>query len=136
MYTSCSLLLPTQPIPFLGFIAAGWGSPAEEELIDLISFDEWLIRNKEASFLLRVSSTAMKGEGINPGDVLIVERGKKPNQGDVILAEVDSEWLMRRYELKNGKPWLIAANAAYKPIEPLESLRVVGVVISVIRKFY
>lgn len=38
-------------IRILGVIEAGWPSPAEEELLDTMSFDEYLAPNKEASYI-------------------------------------------------------------------------------------
>ena len=43
------------PIKLLGTVQAGFPSPAEEENVDTISLDEWLIHNKEASFMLKVT---------------------------------------------------------------------------------
>lgn len=81
-------------LPMLGEIAAGFPSPAEEELRDVISFDEYLVPRPEASFLLKVSGDSMIGEGIREGDMVIVERGREPKNGDIILAEVDGAWTM------------------------------------------
>jgi len=41
-------------LPMVGDVAAGFPSPAEEELRDVISFDEYLITKPGTSFLLRV----------------------------------------------------------------------------------
>ena len=112
-----------------------WGSPAEEELLDTISFDDWINPNKESSFLIKVSSDHMIDAGIHPNDVLIVERGKKPKNGDVVVAEVDSEWVLRYYQLENGQPYLLPANGHYNEVFPQTQLIVVGVVKACIRKY-
>lgn len=112
-----------------------WGSPAEEELLDTISFDEWINPNKQSSFLIRVSSDAMIDAGIHPGDVLIVERGKKPKSGDVVVAEIDTEWVLRYYQLDQGKPYLLPANGNYTELFPQATLTVIGVVTACIRKY-
>jgi SOS-response transcriptional repressor LexA len=55
-------LIPTQQdgeVPLLGIVEAGWPSPAEEELIDTISLDQYLIDNREATYLLQVKSDSM-----------------------------------------------------------------------------
>src|SRR3989344_6200747 len=38
----------------LGLVEAGFPSPAEEELLDVMSFDEYLTPNKESSYILKV----------------------------------------------------------------------------------
>jgi SOS-response transcriptional repressor LexA len=45
-------------LPILGTVTAGFPSPAEEELTDTMSLDEFLITNKEATYILKVN-----GEG-------------------------------------------------------------------------
>jgi len=54
-------------IPILGLVEAGFPSPAEEELADTMSFDEYLIDNKEASYILKVKGDSMIDAGICPG---------------------------------------------------------------------
>jgi DNA polymerase V len=122
-------------LPFLGTVAASWPSPAEEELLDIMSFDEWLDVKREGNFMVKVSSDALTGAGIHRGDITIVERGRKVAPGDIVIAEVDDDWVMRRYETRNGKPILLPANKAYQPIEPVERLSLIGVVTAVIRKY-
>ena len=41
------------PLKVLGAVEAGFPSPAEEELVDTISLDTYLIRNRSASFIPR-----------------------------------------------------------------------------------
>ena len=123
-------------LPMVGAVQAGFPSPAEEELRDIISLDEYLITRPDSSFLLEVSGDSMIGEGIKAGDLVIVERGREPKNGDVILAEVDGEWTMK-YFRKQGKEIILeAANPQYPPIRPKSELRVGGVITAVIRKYH
>src|SRR5262249_39930614 len=62
-------------LPVLGAIAAGFPSPADEELTDTMSLDEYLISNREATYILKVNGNSMIDAGILPGDMLLVERG-------------------------------------------------------------
>ncbi len=117
-------------------LANTWGSPAEEELADTFSLDEWLLTRPEAMVLLPVRSESMLDAGIRPGDTVLLERGRSPKSGDVVLAEVDGEWMLRQYEKQGERVRLVPANARLEPVEPSESLRVVGVVTAVVRKYY
>lgn len=121
----------------LGTVAAGWPSPAEEENVDTISLDDWLIRNREASFMLTVTGDSMIDAGIHQGDVVILERGRTPKNGDVVVAEVDRDWTIKYFEKRGERVRLIPANAAagYAPIEAEEEMRIAGVVTAVIRKY-
>lgn len=111
---SYAISLPT--LPYRGTIAASWGSPAEEELLDTISFDEWLRPNQAASHLLKVTGTTMRAEGIFPGDILIVEKGRSSKRGDIVLAQIAGQTKL----LKIDQPIL---------------MKVLAVVTVVIRKY-
>jgi len=122
-------------LPYRGVVTAGWPSPAEEELTDTINFEEWLVPNKVASCLVRVSTEAMSEAGIRPKDVVVMERGLKPQNEDVVIAEVDGEMVMRHYEERAGKVFLLPANKKFDIIQPQEAMKLVGVVTAVIRKY-
>jgi len=125
------------PIPVLGVIEAGpgWSSPAEEELIDPMTLDEYLMPHKEATYLLKVSGDSMMEAGIMPGDLALVERGRDPKDGDIVIAEVDGSSTMKYYQKRGGRVVLVPANKKYKPIVPQEELRIAAIVKAVIRKY-
>nr|AFD03219.1 LexA repressor [uncultured bacterium W4-21b] len=123
------------PLRVLGSIQAGFPSPAEEELVDTLSLDKFLIRNPEASYLVKVTGDSMIGAGILAGDLVIVERGKEPSSGDIVIAQVDGEWTMKYYRKRGRQVLLEAANKKYQPIKPKEELVIGGVVIACIRKY-
>ena len=124
-----------RPLRMLGMVAAGWPSSAEEENVDTISLDDWLIGNREASFMLTVSGDSMIDAGIHQGDMVILERGRTPKDGDVVVAEVDREWTIKFFERRAGVVTLAPANKKYKPIIAEEELKIAGVVTAVIRKY-
>lgn len=119
----------------LGLVEAGFPSPAEEDRGDHISLDDYLIPRKDASYLLRVKGDSMKDAGIIEGDMVIVERGGEAKVGAIVIAEVDGAWTMKYYRMKNGKPYLEAANENYKPIYPRNDFKIAAVVRGVIRKY-
>ena len=119
----------------LGTVAAGFPSPAEEELLDTVTLDELLIRNKEATYLLKVNGESMIEAGILPGDLLIVERGAAPRDGDIVIAQVDREWTMKYFRRRGAAVVLEAANPDYQPIHPAEELHIAAVVRGVVRKY-
>jgi SOS regulatory protein LexA len=123
------------PVKILGYVEAGFPSPAEEELADTLSLDELLIQNPEATFLLKVSGNSMSEAGILPGDMVIVDRGQVPKSGDIVIAEVDGEWTMKYLKKRGDSVTLNPANPNYKPIKPKKELKIAGVVTAVIRKY-
>jgi len=122
-------------IKCLGSIQAGFPSPAEEELIDTLSLDEFLVRKREASYLVKVTGDSMIEAGIMPDDLVIVERGREPKNGDIVIAQVDGEWTMKYYYKKGKEIVLKAANRKYGLIKPQQELVIGGVVTACIRKY-
>jgi len=123
-------------IPLVGSVQAGFPSPEEESLCDIISMDEYLVAKPEASFLLQVSGDSMVGEGIMAGDLVVVEKGREPKSGDIVIAEVDGEWTMKYFKREGKQVILEAANPKYPVIRPRTELRLGGVVTAVIRKYH
>ena len=119
----------------LGTVEAGFPSPAEEELADTMSLDDFLIQNPQSTFLLKVSGDSMSGAGILPGDMVIVDKGQSPKSGDIVIAEVDGEWTMKYLRKRGSDVALIPANPKYKPIKPKKELKIAGVVTAVVRKY-
>lgn len=122
-------------IKLLGTIQAGWPSPAEEELVDTMNLDEYLIRHPEQTYLVKVTGDSMIDAGIHPGDLVLVERGKNPKDGQIVIAQVDGEWTMKYYEKNGSRVRLVAANKKYPPILPKRELIVGGVITVVIRRY-
>lgn len=125
----------TGQVRLLGLVQAGFPSPAEEELLDTLSLDEFLIRRPEATFLLKVTGDSMLEAGIHPGDMVLVERGTTPKPGDIVVAQVDDEWTLKYYNKDREGVRLDPANAKYSTIRPKRSLTVGGVVRAVVRKY-
>ena len=118
-----------------GYVQAGFPSPAEEELIDTLSLDEYLIEKPEASFLLKVSGDSMIDAGIHEGDLVIIERGPTPKNGDIVLACVDKEWTLKTYRRQGRGIELVPANPCYPIIKPQGELILGGVVRALIRRY-
>jgi SOS-response transcriptional repressor LexA len=124
------------PIPLLGVVEAGWPSPAEEELTDTLRLDEWLMENREATFMLKAPNNSMLGAGIIAGDLVLLDRSRTAKDGDIVLAEIDRVSTLRSLRKQGRRVWLEAAHPQYKALIPKEKLTVTAVVIAVIRKYY
>ena len=127
---------PSFGLPMVGDVAAGFPSPAEEELREVISMDEYLITRPNASFLLKVKGDSMTGAGIMDGDLVIVEKGRDPKNGDIVLAEVDGDWTMKYFRRKGKETILEAANPKYPIIRPKTELKLAGIITAVVRKYH
>src|SRR3989344_1695043 len=79
----------------LGLVEAGFPSPAEEELLDVMSFDDYLTPNKESSYILKVKGDSMIDAGIREGDMVIVERRASYKPGQIVIASIDGDYTMK-----------------------------------------
>lgn len=122
-------------IRVLGAIEAGFPSPAEEELLDTLSLDDFLVGNKEGIYLLEVKGDSMQDAGILPGDMVLAERSASPQVGEIVVAEIDGDWTLKYLRRKGNRLYLEAANEKYPPIFPREDLNIVAVVKATIRKY-
>lgn len=119
----------------LGLVEAGIPTTVDPNVLDSINIDDYLIKNKEATYLLEVKGDSMIDEGIREGDLVVVERRGDPKDGDIVIAEVDGGWTMKYFKKKGNIIYLKPANKNYSPIYPTYDLKVAAIVKGVIRKY-
>jgi DNA polymerase V len=100
--------------------ATGFGSAADDYMDRGIDLNEQLIRNKPATFFMRVQGSSMVNACIHDGDIVIVDRSIKPQSGKIIIAVVDGEMLIRRLEKTLNKIRLIPETSRLSPMEITE----------------
>lgn len=121
----------------LGTVQAGFPTAADEDVeTELMSLDDFLVEKKKSTYMLEVMGESMKDAGILEGDMVLVERGRTPRRGDIVLALVDNEYTLKYLETEKGRPILVPANKAFKKIYPdPNKLRIEAVLKAVIRKY-
>ncbi len=97
--------------------ASGFGAAADDYAERGIDLNEQLIRNKPATFFFRMNSDAMVDASILMGDVLIVDRSIKAQSGQVIVASLNGELMIRRLEKNFNKVRLIPETKKLAPID-------------------
>ncbi|MBA4195949.1 MAG: peptidase S24 [Chitinophaga sp.] len=114
--------------------ATGFGAAADDFMERGIDLNEQLIMNKPATFFFRMNSDAMEGACIHAGDILIVDRSIKAANGKIIVAIINGELMVRRYEHSFNKATLCAENKRFKDIaiEEFSQFHCWGVVTCVI----
>ena len=123
--------------PDFPFVSAGFPSPAGDFTDLSISLDRQLIKNPSATFMVYAHGDSMINVGIHHGDILIVDRSASTMNGDIIIALLDGEFLVKEYFDKNGDIKLVPHNPEYSPIKISKEMdfQVWGVVIHSIRSF-
>jgi DNA polymerase V len=100
--------------------ATGFGAAADDYMERGIDLNEQLIKNKPATFFMRVSGNSMVGAGIHHGDIVIVDRSVRPVTGKVVIAVVNGEMLIRRLEQSFNRMRLIPETPKLATIEVTE----------------
>jgi repressor LexA len=126
-------------IPILGRVPAGRPSFGEEYVEDTILVDDRLA-GSDGVFAVRVHGDSMIGAGINDGDIAVVKQNPYPQNGEIVVALIEDEVTLKRFKMKRGKLILQAENDRYPDINLSElghdRIRIIGSVISIIRRFY
>lgn len=125
----------SQEVKLLGLVEAGIPTVADETSLDSLNLDNFLIKNRDSSYLLEVKGDSMIEEGIREGDLVIVEKRNDAKDGDIVIAEVDGGWTMKFLRKKGNTIFLEPANKNYKPIYPENDMKISAVVKGVIRKY-
>src|SRR5438132_1904279 len=119
-------------IPIVGNVAAGSPILAEQNIEDHVLLSSELA--KEGYFLLRVRGDSMINAGIFDGDLVLVRPQHEATNGSIVVALVDGDATVKRFERSNGHVKLIPENPAYEPIVTT-NVSLVGIVRGVIRLF-
>jgi DNA polymerase V len=127
----CTLAVSGQTYPFFEFrVPAGFPSPAHDHLEQQLSLDELLDLRAPHVYLVRVSGDSLIGAGIFDGDLLVVNRARDAKSGDIVVATLNNEPLVKRFCRETGQVVLRSENPRYAPRYVLDGdeLEVWGVV--------
>ncbi|MFH1723872.1 MAG: transcriptional repressor LexA [Elusimicrobiota bacterium] len=130
---SRGLSLASHPLrlPILGRVGAGEGMIAQEDIEGYVDPDKDLLRG--AHFLLRVRGDSMDAAGILEGDLVQVRRQDAAEDGDIVVALVQDEGVVKRLARRGRDRRLESANPAYPPIA--KDFKIVGKVVGLIRRY-
>ncbi|MBI5208865.1 MAG: repressor LexA [Elusimicrobia bacterium] len=118
-------------LPILGRVGAGPGPLAQEEVEGHLALDKSVGRG--AHFSLRVRGDSMVGAGILNGDLALVRRQEEADDGNIVVAIVEDEGVVKRLRRKAGAWRLESANPRYPAITA--PFRIVGKVVGIIRHY-
>lgn len=119
-----SLPLHLTPVP------AGFPSPAADHVQKRIDLNERLVHDPAATFFIRASGDSMRDAGILDGSILVVDAGRLPQDGDIVVARIDGRHTVKRLRQVNGRHELHPEHAGggYPVLHPGHELQIFGVV--------
>lgn len=126
---------PYLPVPlFLERCPAGFPSPAQDYVEKELDLNEYCITRRSSTFFVRAIGNSMTDIGLNSGDLMVVDKAERAKHGDIVIAEIDGEFTVKRL-LLSPRPALQAMNPAYPTLYPdPEQLQIFGVVTAFVHK--
>jgi repressor LexA len=127
------------PVPVLGRVPAGKPSFSEENVEDTILVDSNFAKG-QGVFAVRVHGDSMIGAGINDGDIAVVKPNPLPQSGEIVVALIEDEVTLKRIIKKGREVILRPENDDYPELNLTklghDRIRIVGSVLTIIRRFY
>jgi repressor LexA len=122
-------------LPLIGRVAAGNPILASEHVERQVQVDAALFRPR-ADYLLRVHGESMRDIGILDGDWLAVHRQATAENGQVVVARIDDEVTVKRFQQRAGRIQLLPENPAFQPIEVdgTRAFHIEGLAVGVLRQ--
>jgi len=120
----------------IGDVAAGAPIFASQHIQKMVSVDQSLFSEK-ADFLLKVRGDSMINIGIFEQDLLAIRKADTARDNEIVVARIDDEVTVKRYQRHGASVSLIAENDDYSPIEvdlQTQSFAIEGIVVGLIRQ--
>ena len=104
-------------LPYGGSVRAGFPSPADDFPSTTLDLNRELVHNPASTFYARVSGESMSGDGIDDGDILVVDKAVEPYDGCIAICFIDGEFTLKRVEIHTDYALLVPSNPKFKPIK-------------------
>lgn len=106
------------PLPYADEgIRAGFPSPAQDYMELAIDLNKELIKHPTSTFYGRVVGDSMKDEGIEEGDILVIDKSLELMDDDPAVCFIDGDFTVKRVRLESDAAWLVPSNVKYPPIK-------------------
>jgi len=117
-------------VPVVGIVPAGLPILAEENITGHVLVESSVVRSGK-HFALRAMGESMKGAGIHDGDLIIVRQQPIAEDGDIVVALLNSEATVKRLKIKDELIDLVPENPEFQKIRirPEDDLRILGKVV-------
>ena len=118
-------------VPVLGRVAAGQPILAVEDATDVLPLPMSFAKNKDL-FVLTVSGESMIEAAILDGDMVIVQKQRTANDGDIVVALVEDSATVKTFYRENGRFRLQPENSSMEPII-VDEVKILGKVVGLFR---
>ncbi|HSI47877.1 MAG TPA: transcriptional repressor LexA [Ideonella sp.] len=122
-------------LPLVGRVAAGHPILAQEHISQTYLLEASLFPSRP-DYLLKVKGMSMRDAGIVDGDLLAVQKTSEARNGQIVVARLDDEVTVKRFQRSAGLIELLPENPDFEPIQvrPGESFEIEGIAVGLLRQ--
>lgn len=106
----------------------GFSSPAQDYKQDRLHIIQKLVKDPTNTFYFEAENDDLIEFGIKRGALLVVDKSVPVANARIVVANHESEWVIRQLFILNGKKYLITRNTHINTIEVNENTVIFGVV--------
>lgn len=98
-------------------IRAGFPSPAQDYMEQAIDLNKEIVKNPASTFYGRVVGDSMRDEGIEDGDILVIDKSLELMDNDLAVCCINGEFTVKRVKLEKDYALLVPSNPKYPTIK-------------------
>lgn len=98
-------------------VHAGFPSPAENIIENKLDLNKLLVKNPSSTFFAKVSGDSMIDDGVDDGDILVIDKSVTPYDGAIAVCYLDGEFTLKRVRFMDGFILLVPSNSKFKSIK-------------------
>jgi len=121
----------------IGNVAAGAPIFASEHVQQYVNVDQALF-SENADYLLKVKGDSMINAGIFEQDLLAIKKTSSAKENEIVVARIEDDVTVKRFQRHGSKVSLIAENDDYAPIDvdlQTQAFTIEGIVVGLIRRW-
>ncbi|MEE4340098.1 S24 family peptidase [Pseudomonas alliivorans] len=121
-------------LPFISMSSVGSQSPVIEKHVSIAELCE--VREPDF-FIASIQDDSMQGEHISKEDMLIVDRGRYAEHGDIVVASLNKAQVCRRLYMRGNVVILESSHKDYPSLHVTDNddLIILGVVTQSVKRF-
>jgi repressor LexA len=123
-------------LPLVGRVAAGHPILAQEHIEQHYTVEASLFQ-RQPDYLLKVKGMSMRDIGIVDGDLLAVQKAAEARNGQIVVARIDDEVTVKRFQRGRHGIELLPENPDFKPIlvpEGHPDFSIEGIAVGLVRQ--
>lgn len=131
---SFSEMLDIVYLPVIGHVSAGQPILTEETIETYLPYPSREY-DPERHFVLRVQGDSMKDADILDGDLVVIRQQPTAENGQIVAVRLQDDGVtLKKFYLEDTKVILKPCNNNYQPLSLNESVKIIGIAVSITKK--